>query len=101
MFALLFGTTWLVNAIVFGGILIAVLLAVEFTRWFNRVSPRGRVPLPLAYAVLLGSIALVWFIPPAALLGLPVPVRLLAAIGITVPVSSGRVAAVTVSAAVG
>ncbi len=92
MFALLFGTTWLVNAIVFGGILIAVLLAVEFTRWFNRVSPRGRVPLPLAYAVLLGSIALVWFIPPAALLGLPVPVRLLAAIGITfLPVFTANV----------
>ena len=47
MFALLFGTTWLVNAIVFAGILVAVLLAVEFTRWFNRISSTGRVPPPL------------------------------------------------------
>ena len=92
MFALLFGTTWLVNAIVFAGILVAVLLAVEFTRWFNRVSPRGKVPLPIAYAVLLGSLALVWFIPPAALLGLPVPLRLLAAVGITfLPVFTANV----------
>ena len=46
----------------------------------------------MAYAVLLGSIALVWFIPPAALLGVPVPVRLLAAIGITfLPVFTANV----------
>ncbi|MEO6510103.1 MAG: spermidine synthase, partial [Nocardioides sp.] len=31
-FALLFGTTWIVNAIVFAGVLVAVLLAVETTR---------------------------------------------------------------------
>ena len=31
-FALLFGTTWIVNAIVFAGVLLAVLLAVETTR---------------------------------------------------------------------
>ncbi len=92
MFALLFGTTWLVNAIVFAGILVAVLLAVEFTRWFNRVSARGRVPLPIAYTVLLGSIALVWFIPPAALLSLPTPVRLVAAIALTfLPVFTANV----------
>ena len=36
-FALLFGTTWFVNALVFFGILLAVLLAVEVAR---------RVPLP-------------------------------------------------------
>ena len=37
-FALLFGTTWLVNALVFAGVLLAVLLAIEVTR---RYSPRG------------------------------------------------------------
>ena len=31
-FALLFGTTWFVNALVFGGILLTVLLAVEVAR---------------------------------------------------------------------
>jgi hypothetical protein len=31
-FALLFGTTWFVNALVFGGVLIIVLAAVETTR---------------------------------------------------------------------
>jgi SAM-dependent methyltransferase len=91
MFALLFGTTWLVNAIVFGGILIAVLAAVEFTRWFNRRG-RGRIPLPIAYAVLLASIALVFVVPPASLLGLPVPLRLITATALTfLPVFTANV----------
>ena len=30
-FALYFGTTWFVNALVFAGVLLAVLAAVEFT----------------------------------------------------------------------
>ena len=32
-FALLFGTTWFVNALVFAGVLVAVYLAVETARW--------------------------------------------------------------------
>lgn len=92
MFALLFGTTWLVNAIVFAGILVAVLAAVEFTRWYNRRSSTGRIPLPIAYGVLLASIAVAWFLPPAALLGLPVPLRLLTATALTfLPVFSANV----------
>lgn len=92
MFALLFGTTWLVNAIVFAGILVAVLLAVEFTRWFNRISSTGRVPLPIAYAVLLASLAAVWLVPPASLLTLPTPVRLVVAVGLTfLPVFTANV----------
>jgi len=92
MFALLFGTTWLVNAIVFGGILVAVLLAVEFTRWYNKRSPTGRIPLPIAYGVLLASIAVAWFIVPASLLALPVPLRLLAVIAVTfLPVFTANV----------
>ena len=43
-FALLFGTTWLVNALVFGGVLIVVLAAVETTRRFR--TP----PLPVVFA---------------------------------------------------
>ena len=42
-FALLFGTTWLVNALVFGGVLVIVLAAVETTRRFR--TP----PLPVVF----------------------------------------------------
>ena len=75
-FALLYGTTWLVNALVFAGILASVLLAVEVAR---RVSlPRP----PLLYGVLLASLAAAWLLPPASLLALsPVP-RFLAATGL-------------------
>ena len=67
-FALLYGTTWLVNALVFAGILASVLLAVEVAR-------RVRLPRPvLLYGVLLASVAAAWLIPPASLLALsPVP----------------------------
>ena len=43
-FALLFGTTWLVNALVFAGVLVVVLAAVEVTRRFR--TP----PLPVVFA---------------------------------------------------
>jgi hypothetical protein len=73
---LLFGTTWVVNAIVFAGVLIAVLLAVELTR---RVStPR----LPVLYALLAVVLVLAWLIPPTWLLTLPLPIRLVAAIAV-------------------
>jgi SAM-dependent methyltransferase len=49
-FALLFGTTWLVNALVFAGVLLAVLLAIEVTR---RFSPRR----PWVVAALFISLA--------------------------------------------
>ncbi|MFI6318361.1 spermidine synthase [Nonomuraea sp. NPDC050556] len=73
-FALLFGTTWVVNAIVFAGVLIAVLAAVEVTRRFR--TP----PLPVMYGVLLGGLVLAWLVPNAWLLSLPVPVRAVAAV---------------------
>ncbi|MEZ7124117.1 spermidine synthase [Nonomuraea sp. AD125B] len=73
-FALLFGTTWVVNAVVFAGVLVAVLAAVEITRRFR--TP----PLPVMYAVLLAGLALAWFVPNAWLLSLPVPLRALAAV---------------------
>jgi hypothetical protein len=72
-FALLYGTTWLVNALVFAGILASVLLAVEAAR-------RLGLPRPLLlYAVLLASLAAAWLIPPANLLSLPPVPRFLAA----------------------
>ncbi|MEU4516395.1 spermidine synthase [Nonomuraea wenchangensis] len=73
-FALLFGTTWVVNAVVFAGVLVAVLAAVEITRRFR--TP----PLPVMYAVLLAGLALAWLVPNAWLLSLPVPLRALAAV---------------------
>jgi SAM-dependent methyltransferase len=74
-FALLFGTTWLVNALVFAGVLLAVLLAIEVTR---RYSPRR----PWVIAALFISLAIAWIVPNAWLLTLPVPMRLLAAVAL-------------------
>jgi hypothetical protein len=75
-FALLFGTTWFVNAAVFAGVLLSVLAAVEVARRF-------RLPRPaLLYGGLLATLVLAWLIPPAALLDLAVPLRFLAGVAI-------------------
>jgi spermidine synthase len=73
-FALYFGTTWLVNALVFAGVLVAVLAAIEITRRFR--TP----PLRIMYVVLFGGLALAWLVPASWVLSLPVPVRLVVAI---------------------
>ncbi|MBV8256671.1 MAG: spermidine synthase [Actinobacteria bacterium] len=72
-FALLFGTTWLVNALVFLGVLLSVWLAVETAR-------RVRLPSPwLLYGFLLAALAVAWSVPEDTLLSLsPLP-RFLAA----------------------
>ena len=62
MFSLLFGTTWLVNALVFFAILASVLLAILINQRFRFDSPR------LLYAGLFGSIALTLVLAPSALL---------------------------------
>jgi hypothetical protein len=72
-FALLFGTTWFVNALVFLGILLAVLLAVELCR---RV--RFRRPARL-YGLLFASLFVAWLIPPSSLLALSSVPRFFAA----------------------
>jgi hypothetical protein len=72
-FALLFGTTWFVNALVFAGILIVVLAAVEITRKFK--TP----PLPIIFAGIAASLALAWVVRPEWLLPLPFLPRLIAA----------------------
>jgi spermidine synthase len=72
-FALYFGTTWLVNALVFAGILLSVLAAIEVgrrTRGFNH---------RLLYGVLFVGLGLAWAIPPRLLLELPVGGRFVAA----------------------
>jgi hypothetical protein len=73
-FALLFGTTWVVNAIVFAGVLVAVLAAVEVTRRFK--TP----PLKTMYVVLFGGLLLSWIFPDSWLLGMPIGLRALVAV---------------------
>jgi hypothetical protein len=73
-FALLFGTTWIVNAVVFAGVLLVVLLAVETTR-------RWRLPpLPVLYGLLASALLLAALVPPNLLLSLPVPLRAVVAV---------------------
>lgn len=76
-FALLFGTTWVVNSLVFSGVLLAVLAAVEFTHRFR--TP----PLPVLYALLLGGLALSWLVPASWLLGLAVLPRAVVAVTVS------------------
>jgi SAM-dependent methyltransferase len=73
-FALLFGTTWIVNAIVFAGVLLVVLAAVEVTR--RRPTP----PLRPLYALLAGSLVVAAAVRPGLLLVLPVLPRAVLAI---------------------
>jgi len=71
-FALLFGTTWLVNSLVFAGVLLAVYLAVETASHF-------RLPRPaLLYAALIASLVLTWIVPQESLVGLPIVARFFA-----------------------
>jgi Spermine/spermidine synthase domain len=63
-FALLFGTTWFVNSLVFAGILVAVLGAVEIAR-------RSRLPdRRVLYGLLAASLVVAWGVRPEALLRL-------------------------------
>ena len=71
-FALLFGTTWFVNSLVFAGVLLSVYLAVETAR-------RVRLPRPtVLYGGLIASLALAWLVPQESLLALPVVARFFA-----------------------
>ncbi len=61
-FSLLFGTTWLVNALAFFGVLASVLVAI-FINW------RFPIRRPnLLYAMLFACIAAAWLLPPESLL---------------------------------
>ena len=73
-FALLFGTTWFVNALVFVGILIAVYLAIEVARRIE-LGPPWRL-----YLALLVALALAFVMQPDLLLSLPVVPRFVVAI---------------------
>lgn len=73
-FALLFGTTWIVNALVFMGILVSVLIAVAVARRWPAKNPKR------LYLVLLATIVVAFAVPNGALLQLPAAARFLAAI---------------------
>ena len=71
-FALLFGSTWLVNALVTVAILVAVYLAVETAR-------HVKLPPPVVlYAALIASLVVTWLVPQEDLVSLPVAARFLA-----------------------
>jgi len=73
-FAMLFGTTWLVNALVFAGVLVIVLAAVETER-------RIRTPsLPMVFAGIALSLAVAYVVRPDWLLQLPFVPRLVVAV---------------------
>ena len=68
-FALLFGTTWYVNSLVFAGVLVSIYAAIETARHVT-------LPRPvLLYGALLVALALTWAVPQASLLALPAPLR--------------------------
>jgi len=72
-FALLFGTTWFVNALVFAGILLTILAAIEVER-------RTRIKRPgLLFSLLFGGLLLAGLVPGSWLLSLATAPRFLAA----------------------
>jgi hypothetical protein len=73
-FALLFGTTWFVNSLVFAGVLISVYLAVELARHVRLPEPRKLYPLLIA---LLG---VSWLVPEDTLLALSSVPRFIVAV---------------------
>jgi SAM-dependent methyltransferase len=73
-FALLFGTTWVVNAVAFAGILLSVYAAIEVARRVEFRRPKR------LYAILLASILVSFAIPHSALLRLAIPGRIAAAV---------------------
>jgi SAM-dependent methyltransferase len=73
-FALLFGTTWFVNSLVFVGILLAVYLAIEVARRID-LGPPWRL-----YLALILALTVAWLVQPDLLLGLAVLPRFVVAI---------------------
>jgi hypothetical protein len=73
-FALLFGTTWFVNALVFAGILLSVLAAVELARKVKLAPPR------ILYALLLAALVIAWIVPPHELLKIAFAPRFIVAV---------------------
>ena len=76
-FALLFGSTWFVNAGVFFGVLVAVYAAIETAKRFTLRRPS------VVYVALFGWLAVAWAVEPSYLLALEAPLRLAAAIALS------------------
>src|SRR5439155_419294 len=72
--ALLIGTPWFVNSLVFVGILLAVYLAIEVARRIE-LGPPWRL-----YVALIAALIVAWLVPPDLLLGLTVVPRFIVAI---------------------
>lgn len=70
--ALLFGTTWLVNALAISGVLVMILAANLFVLW------RPHLNLRLVYGLLIGSLVGIYFLPLGSLSGLPALTRAIA-----------------------
>jgi hypothetical protein len=75
-FAMLFGSTWVVNSIVFASILVVVLLA---NLWMQRIESVDRRWL---YLMLAGAVLLNFWFPVQALLRVDLAWRLLAAMAL-------------------
>lgn len=73
-FSLLFGTTWIVNALVFFGILASVLAAIGVTAWLRPTRSRW------IYGALFVFLAAGYLIPPESLLVDPPLLRYLVAV---------------------
>jgi spermidine synthase len=75
-FALLFGTTWFVNALVFAGVLLSVLAAIEVARRFTPRRPE------LLYVLLFVALAVAFVVPSSALLSLAAAPRFAVAVAL-------------------
>ncbi len=76
-FALWFGTTWIVNSLVFAGVLTSVLGAIAVARRF-------RLPhANLLYGALFATLAIAWAVPTDSLLSLSPSIRWVAATVLT------------------
>jgi SAM-dependent methyltransferase len=73
-FALLFGTTWFVNALVFAGVLVSVLAAIEVARRWRPAEPAW------LYLVLLAALVVAYLVPVDGLLQLEFVPRFTAAV---------------------
>lgn len=76
-YALLFGSTWMVNTLVFTGILLSVYIAIEV---ISRVDKLNRYTL---YTLLCLSLFAAWMIPTSSLLTFSPAVRAIIATGLT------------------
>jgi hypothetical protein len=75
-FALLFGTTWFVNALVFAGVLLSVLAAIEVARRWRPAQPAW------LYVALLAAVGVAYVVPVDLLLGLEMAPRFALAVAV-------------------